>query len=84
MTMTPIHRIPQGDSGQTLGKTVSDEIQSLGYGGIPVGDSLAQLIDQDGNQETLGICMDWAMQIRAELGISWGESIQAAMVLLYG
>lgn len=84
MTMTPIHRIPKGDSEYTLAKTVSLEIQNLGYEGITTGDSLAQLIDHDGNEDTLSCCMDWAMEIRDSLGISWGESIQAAMILFYG
>lgn len=68
----------------TLAQLVNSELTNLGYHGIPAGDSLAQLIDHDGNQETLGCCLDWAMQIRAELGIDWGEAIQAAMILFYG
>jgi hypothetical protein len=84
MTMTPINRIPQGDSDLTLAKLVSHELSNLGRGDSPIGDMLAQLIDHDGNQDSLSCCMDWAMQIRAELGIDWGSAIDAAMILFYG
>jgi hypothetical protein len=84
MTQTPIHRIPLEADSPALHAIVKGELNSLNLNDIPVGDSLAQLIDHDGNADSLNCCMDWAMQIRAELGIDWGAAIQAAMVLFYG
>ena len=50
-----------------------------------IGDKLRELADHAaGNQMHLSNCMDWAMQIRDNLGITWGECIDAAMTLYFG
>jgi hypothetical protein len=84
MTMTPIHRIPAGDTESNLSSRVSAELKALGEGNAVTADSLRELISHDSNEETLSCCMDWAMQIRAETGLDWGSSIEAAMILFYG
>lgn len=83
MSMTPIHRIPKGDSEQTLAMTVYGE---LGAKGMPV--SLAEILEamhsHTLDENHLSITLDWAMEIRNSLGISWSESIDAAMTLYFG
>jgi hypothetical protein len=79
--MTPIHRIPK--EGNSLEFIVAAE-RDMGLGNPEVGDILAELIDHSGNQESLSITLDWAMEIRNSQGISWGESISLAMTLFFG
>jgi len=81
--MTPIHKIPQMDSEKSLARIVEGELRTSG--GIEnVQGELLKLIDHDGNEESFSCMMDWAMQIRNHLGISWAESIYAASILFYG
>ena len=82
MSMTPIHRIPQGDSGMTLATIVSMELGNCPK--LSTQAILQDLIAHDSDNDSFGVMMDWAMQIRDSLGISWGESIHAASILYYG
>ena len=82
MSMTPIHRIPRMDSALPLSAIIAAELQNcpkLSTQGI-----LEDLIRHDSDENSFGIMMDWAMQIRETLGISWGESLHAASILYYG
>lgn len=80
MTMTPIHRIPLGDD--TLALTVSRELDSLGEYSFAF--EMKETLRHSDDESANTIMMDWAMQIRMELGISWGECIRAASILFYG
>lgn len=81
--MRPIPRIPT--NGTPIAVTVHSELESLGIGNSNASNSLAELLSHcDGDNDHLQNCMDWAMQIRAELGIDWGSAIEAAMILYFG
>ena len=82
--MRPISRIPLEIDSPPLHAIVRGELNSLG-GKPDASNSLAELVSHcEGDNEHLQNCMDWAMQIRAELGIDWGSSIEAAMILYFG
>lgn len=83
MGMTPIARIPFEADSPPLHTIVKGELDSLGrYRGIA--QALEDAITHDQKEDSLSVMLDWAMQIRNEMGISWGESIDAAMILFYG
>lgn len=80
--MTPINRIPQLDSELPLNALIAGEMKN---DNPEIGDMLRELADHArGNQEHLSCTMDWAMQIRDELGIDWGNAIEVAMTLYFG
>ena len=80
MTMKPIHKIPlDGNTVSELVDTENDVFAKYRFA-EEMRNSLNHADDEDGNT----IMMDWAMQIRSELGISWGECIHAASILFYG
>lgn len=80
--MKPIHKIPMMDSEFTLAQIVNMELIDDGNGFFTQ-NVLTDLIDHD-ETDGFDVMMDWAMQIRSELGIGWGESLRAASVLYYG
>jgi hypothetical protein len=47
-------------------------------------DAFLNSLVHDKDEDRLSVLLDWAMQIRNEMGISWGESIRAASILFYG
>lgn len=69
----------EGDS-PSLAKMVEDETPGS-YTAIA---QLAELIEHSQSDQHLTCALDWAMQIRSELGIDWGSSIRAASVLYFG
>jgi hypothetical protein len=92
MGMRPIHRIPQLDNeGKTLASIVQGEL-----GGMPpmahpaISAELLAALHYSGpgnpekQEEFLECFLDWAMQIRSELGIDWGMALKAASILYYG
>ena len=82
MTMIPIHRIPLEADSPTLHAIVRGELDNRD---IPKLQSiLAEAAGHSANSDHTECMMDWAMQIRWELGISWAECIDAAMILYYG
>lgn len=80
MINTPIHKIPA--DGNSLAFTVAAELDSRNS--ISLHEQLESVIAHDNEEKHLSVMLDWAMQIRSELGISWSESIDAAMILYYG
>lgn len=82
--MRPISRIPLEIDSPPLHTIVHGELQSLGIGNSEVGNSMGELLSHCEDSESLNDCMDWAMQIRSELGIDWGSAIEAAMILYFG
>jgi hypothetical protein len=83
--MRPIARIPLEIDSPPLHTIVHGELKSLGAGESNPSNSMGELLSHcDGNDEHLQLCMDWAMQIRSEMGIDWGSAIEAAMVLYFG
>lgn len=80
--MTPINRIPQMDSETSLAQIVSAELRNRSV--IPLAQQLEAAFCHDQSEDGLSCMLDWAMQIRSEFGISWSESIDAAMTLFYG
>ena len=82
MTMTPINRIPmEADSG-TLNAIVRGELDNRDINSLT--DMITEFNTHDQSENGLSITLDWAMQIRQELGYSWSECIDAAMILYYG
>lgn len=79
--MTPIHKIPMGDTTRTLTQLIDDESSTSTR---DAHEMLIVLSDHDSKDESLSITLDWAMQLRAETGRSWGECIDTAMILFYG
>lgn len=45
---------------------------------------LMELLQHDHDDNAIASCMDWAMQIRERMGLSWAISVEVAMVLYYG
>jgi hypothetical protein len=82
MTMTPINRIPLEADSPPLHAIVRGELDSRGN--RQTAGELQSAIDHCVEETHISCMMDWAMQIRMELGISWGECIDAAMILYYG
>jgi serine/threonine protein phosphatase PrpC len=80
MTMTPIHRIPV--DGNSVAALVSAEIHDnvIADFATQMRDTLTHNDSNDANT----VMMDWAMQIRSELGIDWATCIYVASVLYYG
>jgi hypothetical protein len=78
--MTPIHRIPMEGDSPSLAKMVEDETPGT-YTAIS---QLTELIVHSQSDDHLTCALDWAMQIRSELGIDWGTAIRAAAVLYFG
>jgi hypothetical protein len=81
MTMTPIHRIPR-DTRATLTELIDAE--GANWGIAPALQDELDHIPNDGDDKHATIMLDWAMQLRAETGRSWGECIRTAQVLYYG
>ena len=82
--MRPIIRIPMEIDSPPLHQTVHGELNSLG-GKPDVGSSLSELIQHsDGDSDSINSVLDWAMQIRSEMGIDWGSAVEAAMILYFG
>lgn len=95
MTNTPIHRIPLEADSSPLHQIVQAELNgrqtttaaellaALHYsrvrldGGVLGNSALTQ-------EQALTCLLDWAMQIRSELGIDWASSLNAASVLYFG
>lgn len=86
MGMKPIHRIPQLDSEGTLAQTVSGELKTMPpRPDFSITSELIAGIHYNGdNEEHLECWLDWAMQIRSELGIDWGTALKIASILYYG
>jgi hypothetical protein len=82
MSMTPIHKIPLEADSPSLVSIVKGELDMHGAWNIP--QAFLNSLAHDQNEDHLSIMMDWAMQIRQEMGISWGECINAASILYYG
>jgi hypothetical protein len=82
MTMTPIYRIPLEADSPTLHTIVRSEIDQKGS--IALTDIMREACTHDSNDDSVSVMLDWAMQIRQELGYSWSECIDAAMILYYG
>jgi hypothetical protein len=82
MTMTPIHKIPLESDSPPLHAIVRDELGIDGKWTIQ--DAFLNSLVHDKDEDRLSVLLDWAMQIRNEMGISWGESIRAASILFYG
>ena len=81
--MTPIHKIPFEVDTPPLHALVHGEID--GRATRSVAELMTELVEHSGsNSEHIGITLDWAMQIRTEMGISWAECIDAAMILYFG
>lgn len=82
--MHPIARIPLEIESPPLHSIVHGELNSLGGKPDPAS-SLEELISAaNGDPDPIQDCLDWAMQIRSEMGIDWGSSIEAAMILYFG
>jgi hypothetical protein len=80
--MTPINRIPmEADSG-TLNAIVRGELDNRDINSLT--DMITEFNHHDQSENGLSCTLDWAMQIRQELGYSWSECIDAAMILYYG
>jgi hypothetical protein len=77
--MTPIHRIPR-DSPETLTELI--DLEGPHDKGIRA--TLYDAADHDSKDDSLGIMLDWAMQLRDETGRDWGQCISTAMTLFYG
>ena len=82
--MTPINRIP-------LDATLMPSLEALvqreleGRDTRALGDLMIELADHAaGNETHISITLDWAMEIRDRMGISWAECIDAAMILYFG
>lgn len=82
MAMTPIHKIPTDNSTLTLAGIVNEELGM--HGGWDIPEAFLNSLAHDRKEDSLSCMMDWAMQIRQEMGISWGECIRAASILYYG
>lgn len=79
--ITPIHRIPQINDGHSLIETILAEMTESPS---DTHESLIGLSDHCSEESHLECTMDWAMQIRAEYGIPWGECIRIASILYFG
>ena len=81
--MKAIARIPMEMDSPPLHRMVRGELDA-----IPrernTADELQNAISHSRDEEHISCMMDWAMQIRQELGYSWGDCIDAAMILYYG
>lgn len=85
MPMRPINRIPLEIDSPPLHTIVHGELNSLGSGNSDAANSIGELLSHSGgDSESINACMDWAMQIRSEMGIDWGSAVEAAMVLYFG
>ena len=82
MSMTPIHRIPRMDSALPLSAVIAAELENRPN--LTLHEILGEMLLHDSDENSFGILMDWAMQIRSEFGISWAECIDAASILYYG
>jgi hypothetical protein len=45
---------------------------------------LMELLQHDKDDSAIATCLDWAMQIRERMGLSWAISVEIAMILYYG
>ena len=77
--MRPINRIPL--NGNSLSAIV--EMES-GNGEPDADEAMRELTSHSQNPDHLECTMDWAMQIRSELGLDWGTAIDIAMTLYFG
>lgn len=82
MTMQPINRIPLEAESPTLHAIVQGELRNRAV--ISLSEQLESLFTHDDSEKGLECTLDWAMQIRSELGIDWSSAIDAAMTLFYG
>lgn len=82
MTMTTIHRIPKLDSDDiTMARVINTELDNWQS---PLDAILRDMGLEDNTEEHLSVCLDWAMEIRMEFGISWAECLHVAQVLYFG
>jgi hypothetical protein len=81
--MIPIHKIPMEMDSPPLHAIVRGELD-----GLPrernTATELQNAIYHSRDENHISCMMDWAMQIRMECGYSWGDCIEAAMILYYG
>lgn len=82
MSMTPIHKIPLEADSPSLVSMVKGELDM--HGSWNISQAFLNSLAHDQKEDSLSVMMDWAMQIRNEMGISWGECINAASILYYG
>ena len=82
MTMTPINRIPLEADSPALHEIVMGELRNRSV--ISLEEQVEALITHSADDIHISCTLDWAMQIRAELGIDWSSAIDAAMVLYFG
>lgn len=81
--ITPIHRIPQLDAGTSLVKQVETELAHCADWTVP--EVMIDLVMPDAaKQDELEIVLDYAMQLRAEFGLPWAQSMRIASIFYYG
>jgi hypothetical protein len=64
--------------------TLSQIVNAERIGHIDIKDSIIDCFSHDETETHLSIMLDWAMQIRNDLGIEWGECIRISSILYYG
>lgn len=83
MTMTPIHRIPR-TSDASIEMIVEAESRML-KPGMRISDAFIDAIDTRPEADSHNaIMMDWAAQLRMELGIDWASCLRIAAIMYFG
>jgi len=79
--MRPINRIPLEADAPPLHAIVKGE---LGTDTPSALNELVALIHYSKDDDSINTTLDWAMQIRDELGIDWASAIRVAGIMYYG
>lgn len=85
--ITPIHRIPQLDAQTSLVKQVEAELTHCTEWLLT--DAIMDIFTPDdtergANNSANDIVLDYAMQLRAEFGLPWAQSIRIATIFYFG
>ena len=82
--MRPINRIPMEIDSPPLHTIVHGELKNTFRAASLSAELQFQIDHTDEDSEHFECMMDWAMQIRSELGIDWQSAIRAASILFFG